>query len=191
MEKLVGKLFIICGVPGSGKTTVQEYLTKNLGFTKVVTHTTRKIRNGEMDGKDYYFETKESFFENHYLEHVNYDSNYYGSSIEGLKKALSKTNKAVIVLDTKGVMTYLEKLPKELVTVIYLAPPTLAEQKRRLLARGDDKELVAKRLGSDEAKRDQTLPKELVKEAYILENNDLKQTYQKLDELVKDICYHN
>lgn len=107
LETLDGNLFIICGAPGSGKTTVQAYLTENLGFTKVVTHTTRPKRHGEQDGKDYYFETQDTFFDNHYLEYVTYDDNYYGSSFEGLKRALKRDKRAVIVLDTKGVLTYL------------------------------------------------------------------------------------
>lgn len=187
LKTLDGNLFIICGAPGSGKTTVQTYLTKNLGFTKVVTHTTRPKRNGEQDGSDYYFETKETFFDKHYLEYVTYDDNYYGSSFEGLERALKQTERAVIVLDTQGVLTYLDKLPAELLTVIFLELPSKAVQVERLYARGDKNAKIKQRLASKEAKRDTKLPAQLRAKAHVLQNAELQQTYAKLEQLVADI----
>ncbi len=187
LKTLDGNLFIICGAPGSGKTTVQTYLTKNLGFTKVVTHTTRPKRDGEQDGSDYYFETKETFFDKHYLEYVTYDDNYYGSSFEGLERALKQTKRAVIVLDTEGVLTYLDKLPAELLTVIFLKLPSKAVQVKRLYARGDKKAKIKQRLASKEAKRDAKLPAQLRAKAHVLQNAELQQTYAKLEQLVADI----
>ena len=187
LKTLDGNLFIICGAPGSGKTTVQTYLTKNLGFTKVVTHTTRPKRNGEQDGSDYYFETKETFFDKHYLEYVTYDDNYYGSSFEGLERALKQTKRAVIVLDTQGVLTYLDKLPAKLLTVIFLELPSKAVQVDRLYARGDKKVKIKQRLASKEAKRDAKLPAQLRAKAHVLQNAELQQTYAKLEQLVADV----
>ncbi len=187
LKTLDGNLFIICGAPGSGKTTVQTYLTKNLGFTKVVTHTTRPKRNGEQDDSDYYFETKETFFDKHYLEYVTYDDNYYGSSFEGLERALKQTKRAVIVLDTQGVLTYLDKLPAKLLTVIFLKLPSKAVQVERLYARGDKKAKIKQRLASKEAKRDAKLPAQLRAKAHVLQNAELQQTYAKLEQLVADI----
>ena len=187
LKTLDGNLFIICGAPGSGKTTVQTYLTKNLGFTKVVTHTTRPKRNGEQDGSDYYFETKETFFDKHYLEYVTYDDNYYGSSFEGLERALNQTKRAVIVLDTQGVLTYLDKLPAKLLTVIFLELPSKAVQVKRLYARDDKKSKIKQRLASKEAKRDAKLPAQLRAKANVLQNAELQQTYVKLEQLVADI----
>ena len=187
LKTLDGNLFIICGAPGSGKTTVQTYLTKNLGFTKVVTHTTRPKRNGEQDGSDYYFETKETFFDKHYLEYVTYDDNYYGSSFEGLERALNQTKRAVIVLDTQGVLTYLDKLPAKLLTVIFLELPSKVVQVERLYARGDKKAKIKQRLASKEAKRDAKLPAQLRAKANVLQNAELQQTYVKLEQLVADI----
>ncbi|HAP23492.1 MAG TPA: guanylate kinase [Lactobacillus sp.] len=187
LKTLDGNLFIICGAPGSGKTTVQTYLTKNLGFTKVVTHTTRPKRHGEQDGSDYYFETKETFFDKHYLEYVTYDDNYYGSSFEGLERALNQTKRAVIVLDTQGVLTYLDKLPAKLLTVIFLELPSKAVQVERLYARGDKKAKIKQRLASKEAKRDAKLPAQLRAKANVLQNAELQQTYVKLEQLVADV----
>ena len=61
---------VITGAPGTGKTTVRNYLTQKYGMSKILTHTTRPKRQGEVHGVDYYFETDESFDQNHFLEHV-------------------------------------------------------------------------------------------------------------------------
>ncbi|WP_304652042.1 guanylate kinase, partial [uncultured Ligilactobacillus sp.] len=139
------------------------------------------------DGSDYYFETKETFFDKHYLEYVTYDDNYYGSSFEGLKRALKQDKRAVIVLDTKGVLTYLDKLPAELLTVIFLESPSTAVQVERLYARGDKKARIEQRLASKEAMRDAELPTALRAKAHVLKNEKLQQTYAKLEQLVADI----
>lgn len=55
------KVIVLCGAPGSGKTTVRKYLTENFAIEPVLTHTTRPKRKGEHDGIDYWFETRETF----------------------------------------------------------------------------------------------------------------------------------
>ena len=67
------KLIILCGASGTGKTTIQNYLLKQYGIPRVLTHTTRAKRKGEKDGVDYYFETPVSFAPKHYFESVTYD----------------------------------------------------------------------------------------------------------------------
>ena len=69
-KTMENKVIVLCGAPGSGKTTVRKYLTENFAIEPVLTHTTRPKRKGEHDGIDYWFETRETFFENHYLEYV-------------------------------------------------------------------------------------------------------------------------
>lgn len=113
------KVIVLCGAPGSGKTTVRKYLTENFAIEPVLTHTTRPKRKGEHDGIDYWFETRETFFKNHYLEYVEYDGNLYGSSYESLERAWQKAPVATIVLDTKGAETYLERIPEK-TEVVYL-----------------------------------------------------------------------
>ena len=85
-KTMENKVIVLCGAPGSGKTTVRKYLTENFAIEPVLTHTTRPKRKGEHDGIDYWFETRETFFENHYLEYVEYDGNLYGSSYESLER---------------------------------------------------------------------------------------------------------
>lgn len=175
------KILVISGASGAGKTTIKQYLISKYQMAPIITHTTRKKRVGEQDGKDYYFETKTSFFTKNYLEYVEYDGNFYGSSYEGIQNALTQSDWAVIVLDTKGALSYLEKLPQQ-TKFIYVTVKDTSVLQQRLYQRGDQIHHVMQRLASVEAKRDITLPKALAKHAFILENDDLQQTFRKLDE---------
>lgn len=171
---------VISGAPGTGKTTVRNYLTDRYKMAKILTHTTRPKRLGEENGRDYYFETDQTFFNNHFLEHVEYDGKKYGSSIEGLHRAWEATDWAVIVLDSQGALTYLEQLPAETL-VLYLKNSSQQKQLQRLESRGDSTALIEKRLASQEAQRDLKLPQELHQEAHVLLNDDWEQTKHYLD----------
>ncbi|MBN7274564.1 AAA family ATPase [Ligilactobacillus pobuzihii] len=171
---------VITGAPGTGKTTVRNYLTQKYGMSKILTHTTRPKRQGEADGIDYYFETDESFDQKHFLEHVEYDDKKYGSSIEGLQRAWKENDWAAIVLDTKGAISYLQQKPAETL-ILYLETSDQKNQAQRLASRGDSSELIKKRLASQEAKRDSKLPQELHQKAHLLLNDDWEQTKHYLD----------
>ena len=149
-------------------------------MSKILTHTTRPKRQGEVHGVDYYFETDESFDQNHFLEHVEYDDKKYGSSIEGLQRAWKENDWAAIVLDTKGAISYLQQKPAETL-VLYLETSDQKNQAQRLASRGDSSELIKKRLASQEAKRDLKLPQELHQKAHLLLNDDWEQTKHYLD----------
>ena len=178
------KVIVLCGAPGSGKTTVRKYLTENFAIEPVLTHTTRPKRKGEHDGIDYWFETRETFFENHYLEYVEYDGNLYGSSYESLERAWQKAPVATIVLDTKGAETYLERIPEK-TEVVYLCVTDEKVQRERMEQRGDDADKIRRRLASQEAKRDRKLPERLVKHVHVIENDDWEETKVKIQTLLQ------
>ena len=178
------KVIVLCGAPGSGKTTVRKYLTENFAIEPVLTHTTRPKRKGEHDGSDYWFETRETFFENHYLEYVEYDGNLYGSSYESLERAWQKAPVATIVLDTKGAETYLERIPEK-TEVVYLCVTDEKVQRERMEQRGDDADKIRRRLASQEAKRDRKLPERLVKHVHVIENDDWEETKVKIQTLLQ------
>ena len=178
------KVIVLCGAPGSGKTTVRRYLTENFAIEPVLTHTTRPKRKGERDGIDYWFETRETFFRNHYLEYVEYDDNLYGSSCEGLERAWQKAPAAVIVLDTKGAETYLERMP-ERTEVVYLCVTDEKVQRARMEQRGDDEDKIRRRLASQEARRDRSLPADLAEHVHVIENDDWEETKERIRALLK------
>ncbi|GAF41446.1 guanylate kinase [Agrilactobacillus composti DSM 18527 = JCM 14202] len=177
------KLIIITGAAGTGKTTVSHYLHDQYHATRVLTHTTRAPRPGEVDGQDYYFETPESFFNNHFVEYVNYAGNLYGSSVEGMQRALAKNDLACMVLDTKGAETYLRRFP-DLVCVIYLTVKDPNQLRERMRQRGDSRVALQQRLNSEEYMRDLHLPKSLQNHVAIIMNEDWNETKAKLDQVM-------
>lgn len=177
------KVFVITGAAGSGKTTVSNYLTRQYGMPKVITHTTRTPRKGEQDGVDYYFETAASFEKKHFLERVHYDKNQYGSSLEGLEHGWQVTDNLTIVLDTKGAVTYHQKLGDQAV-IIFLMVSDPEQLQTRLETRGDRQIRVKQRIESPEYNRDLALPKELQGVAHVVVNDDWQKTQQIIDGLV-------
>ena len=178
------RVFVITGAAGSGKTTVRDYLHDQYKMARVITHTTRPPRDYERDGVDYYFEDEHSFFENHFLESVHYAGQYYGSSYEGLENAWEKSPLATIVLDTAGAITYKEKLGEKAV-IIFLQVGDTNELQRRMQGRGDNAEMVAKRVSSKEYNRALEMPYELQGKAYKVVNHDWEQTRSQIDEIVE------
>lgn len=178
------KVFVITGATGSGKTTVARYLKQHYGMYKVITHTTRAPRSNEQDGVDYYFEDQQSMQQLHLLEKVEYDHHWYGSSLEGLEKGWANHDYDVIVLDTKGAITYKEKLGDQAV-VIFLTVSRLAKLAERLKARGDLKAAILSRLHSDEYKRDLTLPRQLKGQAHVIVNDNWLRTTAALDQIMR------
>lgn len=178
------RVFVITGAAGSGKTTVRDYLHDQYTMARVITHTTRAPREHERDGVDYYFEDDKSFFDNHFLESVHYAGHYYGSSYEGLENAWEKSPFATIVLDTAGAITYKEKLGDKAV-IIFLQVGDTGELQRRMHGRGDNADMVAKRINSKEYNRDLQMPYELQGKAYKVVNHDWQQTRAQIDRIVE------
>lgn len=180
------KVFVITGTAGTGKTTIAQYLHEQYQMPQVITHTTRAPRSGEVNNRDYYFETPASFAKNHYLEAVEYSGNQYGSSQEGLERAFAKNRFVSIVLDTKGAQTYAQVLGDEAV-IIYLTVSDHTVLNERLVQRGDEQARIAKRLASADYARDLVLPAGLAGVAHVIVNDDLAQTKRVIDDLVKQV----
>ena len=178
------KVFVLTGNTGTGKTTVANYLNEFYEMPKVITHTTLPPREGEIDQVDYYFESEQSFKENHYLESVAYANYRYGSSYEGLERAWEKSPLITIVLDTAGAKTYSEKLGDEAV-VIFLTVTKPDEILGRLSKRGDNLEETRRRMASEEYKRDVQLPQSLQGIAHVVVNDDWLSTKEEIDNIVK------
>ncbi|MBT9671983.1 guanylate kinase [Secundilactobacillus kimchicus] len=180
------RVIVITGATGTGKTTVSQYLRDRYQVPRIITHTTRPKRPGERDRVDYYFETKESFSRNHFLESVTYSGYQYGSSYEGLERAFQTAPIVSIVLDTKGALTYVRELGDQAL-VLFLTVSQTGVLKDRIERRGDQLAMIEARIQSDEYRRDLQLPTELDGAATVIQNDDWEQTKGRLDSLMADL----
>ncbi len=145
-----GMLITVSGPSGSGKGTVLGELIKKRDDVKIsVSMTTRQKRNGEIDGTNYYFVTKDYFEkkinENSMLEYAQYAGNYYGTPKEPVDEML-KAGKAVILeIDVQGADKIKEIYPN--VIRIFIMPPSVSVLERRLRGRNtEDEETINHRL---------------------------------------------
>lgn len=174
------KIILIAGPSGAGKTTVSEYLTEKYGIPRVLTHTTRPMRSGEKQDVAYHFETDETFAQLHFFEHIKYGSYQYGSSREALNLAWKKSDLVSLIVDIKGVYTYIQQLGDK-VYFLYITTSTKKELEERLLKRGDDPSKIKERLSGSELN---ALPADLKNYAHVLINDNLTKTKSTLDALI-------
>ncbi|CAG8581104.1 5074_t:CDS:2 [Ambispora gerdemannii] len=112
-------LIIISGVSGVGKSEVMKRLLTypELNSQRLITTTTRLPRVGEINGQDYYFVSRKEFIEgiinNQFLEYVEYNDNYYGTSLNSLKKSLLRKN-VLLIVDVRGFQKIKEKREVEI-----------------------------------------------------------------------------
>lgn len=144
------KLFVISGSSGVGKGTVLKgFLERNPDFYITISHTTRPKREGEIEGVNYFFISKEEFMKsienNEFLEWAEFSSNYYGTKIESIQKGLAEGKNLILEIDTQGAMQIKEKLPNAI--LIFIAPPSYQDLEFRLRNRNtESEEAIAKRL---------------------------------------------
>ena len=137
-----GKLFVISGASGVGKSTVLKQVMavrSDLRFS--VSATTRKPRPGEVEGESYYFVTKERFEEmiaqDAFLEYDAHMDNYYGTPVAQLEEKL-ETGSVILDIEPNGAFAVRSKRPDAI--LIFIAPPSLQELEQRLRSRGDTSE---------------------------------------------------
>jgi len=138
----MGKLFVISGASGVGKSTVLSKVMaarEDLSFS--VSATTRQPRPGEQDGVHYYFITKEQFeamiARNAFLEYDNHAKNYYGTPIDQLEEKMEKGH-VILDIEPAGARIVRDKRPDAI--LIFILPPSAEELERRLRSRGDTSE---------------------------------------------------
>ena len=137
-----GKLFVISGASGVGKSTVLKLVMKardDLAFS--VSATTRPPRPDETEGQSYYFVTTERFEEmiagNEFIEYDAHNENYYGTPVGQLEDKLARGN-VILDIEPKGAAIVRKVRPDA--TLIFIMPPSMEELERRLRGRGDTPE---------------------------------------------------
>lgn len=145
-----GTLFTISAPSGAGKTSlVKELLQVISGLQLSISHTTRSIRPGEVDGEDYFFIETDRFkvmIENgDFLEYAEVFGNYYGTSQLAIAQQLRAGKDALLEIDWQGAEQVRKKIQNSV--SIFILPPSLGALEERLLSRGQDSEaIISKRM---------------------------------------------
>lgn len=152
-----GLLVVISGPSGVGKGTVRQALFQREGHDLVysVSMTTRKPRVGEENGREYYFVTEEEFkeriSEGKFLEYTQFVGNYYGTPLDKVNEHLENGKEVVLEIEVDGAGQVRSKMPDGV--FIFVAPPTMADLKKRLKRRGTESdEIINERF--EKAKRE-------------------------------------
>lgn len=140
-----GSLVIISGFSGAGKgTVVKELMTRYDCYALSVSATTRAPREGEVNGREYFFKTKEEFEElirqDALYEYACYVSNYYGTPKAYVQEQLAAGNDVILEIEVQGALKVKEKNPEAL--LLFVTPPSAEELRNRLLHRGTESEEV-------------------------------------------------
>ena len=142
-----GLLIVFSGPSGVGKGTVRQeiFSTPDHKFEYSVSMTTRAQRPGEVDGKDYFFRSREEFEElirnGQMLEYAEYVGNYYGTPLTYVNETLDKGIDVFLEIEVQGALQVKKKVPDAV--FIFLTPPDLNELQERLVGRGTDSEEVS------------------------------------------------
>lgn len=178
-----GVLAVVSGFSGAGKGTLMKALLRDHeSYALSISATTRQPREGEADGREYFFLTREKFeqmiAEDAFIEYAQYVGNYYGTPKKYVEDCLSAGKDVILEIEVQGAMN-VKKLFPDAVT-IFVAPPSATELKKRLEGRGTEtQEVIAGRM-----KRAQEEADLMDFYDYLLINDDLEESTRELHELI-------
>lgn len=141
MTQATGTLYIVSAPSGAGKTTLVTALVEQIDTLKVsVSHTTRAMRPGEVDGLNYHFTSREQFLkqvgEGDFLEHAEVFGNLYGTSQSTVEQTLADGHDLILEIDWQGAQQVRRALPHA--RSIFILPPSREALQQRLSNRGQD-----------------------------------------------------
>lgn len=181
-----GLLIVYSGLSGVGKGTILNELMpmEDLNLAYSVSMTTRKPREGEVDGVNYFFVDKKRFLEavknGELLEHARFVGNDYGTPKEYVEKMREEGKNVILEIEINGAKQVLEKCPDAL--SIYIVPPSIEELENRIRKRQtEDEETILKRISK--AKKEM---KEIGFYEHVVCNDDLQTAVQEVRQIILD-----
>ena len=189
----MANLFIIAAPSGCGKTSlVKALLGSSSKLSVSVSHTTRKPRKAEIDGKNYHFVSKERFGEmisnNDFVEFAEVFGNMYGTARSNIKKKLEANIDIILEIDWQGARQVRENMPNSI--SIFILPPSKNVLLQRLTDRGqDDEETISKRMKNSESEMSHYDEFEylVINDQFDSALNDLKAIIQDCNNNIKNI----
>ncbi len=180
-----GTLFVVAAPSGAGKTSLLKELSKKNNRVIIsISHTTRKPRDGEIEGEDYFFVDEKSFKklieENHFLEHARVFGNHYGTSHSFVESQIQTGKKIILEIDWQG----MQKIKAKGVEIIgiFILPPDYITLEERLINRQKDSSTTIKQR-MDAALDEISHYKEF---DFIVVNDKFDETLAKLNEIISD-----
>lgn len=183
MKDKKAKLYVITGPSGVGKGTVlNKFFEKNKGdIIYSVSATTRKPRQGEKEGVNYFFVSKEKFENeiknNEFLEWAKYSDNYYGTKKDFVLNSLKNGVSVILEIETQGAKKVMKEYPE--CVSIFIMPPNMEELEKRLRGRKTESEdMILKRLNIVKSELE-----EAKNYKYIVINDKVEKTFSTLQEI--------
>ena len=178
-----GVLFVISGPSGVGKGTVNKRLFEEFGNAVAfsVSATTRDPREGEVDGREYFFISRQEFEKrvanNEFLEHAEYAGNCYGTPRDYVLSLLQRGVSVILEIDVQGDMQVKRRMPESV--SVFILPPSFEELEHRLRGRGTETpEKIERRLAAAKAEMARAPEYD-----YQIVNDDLDAAYARLREI--------
>lgn len=167
-----GALVILSGFSGVGKGTVAKRLVEKYGYSLSVSATTRKPREGEVDGRDYFFKSEEDFRNlidyNGFIEYARYVENFYGTPRKFVEEELDAGHNVILEIEVQGAFAIRKQYEDAL--LVFITAPSAQEIKNRLIGRGtESEEVINKRLS-----RAVEESEDMCQYDYIIVNDDLE-----------------
>lgn len=141
--EIKNKIIIISSPSGAGKTTLCKMIIKKVkNVILSISYTSRNMRLNEVNGKDYYFVSKEKFSklekDNYFIESSSNFNNFYGSPLKNIRQSNLLNKNLLFDIDWKGARKIRKKFKKKDVIDIFILPPSVKELRKRLIKRGRD-----------------------------------------------------
>ena len=178
-----GVLTVISGFSGAGKGTVVKQLLDKYDYGLSISATTRSPREGEQDGREYFFKTKEEFeqmiAEHQLIEYARYVGNYYGTPKEYVVQQLEQGKDVILEIEIQGALKVKEKYPDTL--LMFVTPPSAQVLKDRLVGRGTETaEVIDSRM-----KRAVEESQGVEKYDYLVINDDLERCAKEMHSIIQ------
>ena len=183
--KKTGMMFVLSSPSGAGKTTLTKKIsTNNHNFEISISHTTRKPRPNEINGKDYYFVSDNEFKilvkQNNFFEHAKIFNNYYGTLKKPVLDFLKKGHDVLFDIDWQGTQQ-LKKIKELSLITFFILPPNIKVLRERLLNRhGGQEKLIEQRM-----KKFNEEVSHWKEYNYIVVNDNLEECYNKILNIIK------
>ena len=175
-------MIVISGFSGAGKGTVVKRLVEEYGYSLSISATTRAPREGEENGREYYFKTVEEFQNlidyNGFIEWAQYVDNYYGTPRKFVEQEMKEGRDVILEIEVQGAMNVKKQYPNAL--LIFVTAPDAKSLKERLAGRGtESEEIINKRM-----KRAAQESEDIDAYDYIAVNDDVEECVKTIHSII-------